>query len=227
MVVEFFEELLGVFADPAEDQAGGELAGFAAAHAIGDGEDEVVGIEEGFAEGVEGAGAVGADFEGEEGVIVGDMAFALSGERAPGDFPDVGVFDFLVGGVGEEGGEFEVDEAESAHLQVVGDVARCGVVVSDAVVGFEFGEEGVGFFARDVGCGAAAVGGDDVVLLGMRLEEFRDVGAVAFFECFEDDDLIGTACVGIGAAEVLVHVAEDVDADEGADAVLEFFHWGY
>ena len=114
----------------------------------------------------------------------------------------------------EDLSEFEVDDAEAAELVVVGDVARLGVEVADAVFALEFGEEFGGFFAGNLVGGFAAVGGDEVEFLGVFFQQAWDVGAAAFFEDFEHLDFLGVALVGVGPAETFVNVAVEINADE-------------
>lgn len=127
------------------------------------------------------------------------------------------------GGHGQDFGEFEVDDAEAAEFVGVGDVSGFGVEVADAVVALEVGEEFVGFFLGDLGCGFSAVGGDEVVFFGVFFEDFGDVGAAAAFEFLEDGDLGGVSFGGAGSAEAFVNVSVEVDSDVGADAVFDGF----
>lgn len=128
-----------------------------------------------------------------------------------------------LGGHGQDFGEFEVDDAKAAEFVGVGDVSGFGVEVADAVVAFEVGEEFVGFFLGDLGCGFSAVGGDEVVFFGVFFEDFGDVGAATAFEFLEDGDLGGVSFGGAGSAEAFVDVSVEVDSDVGADAVFDGF----
>ena len=56
------------------------------------------------------------------------------------------------------------------------------------------------------------------------LQKSGNVGAAALFESLEDTRLILTAFTLLVAPELFVHLSLEVDADVGADAILEVLH---
>ena len=72
--------------------------------------------------------------------------------------------------------------------------------MANSVFPFEFGKKFVGFLLTDLVGGFAAVGGDEVELLGVFFEQLWNVGAAALSEDPENGDLGFVALFGSGAA---------------------------
>ncbi len=123
----------------------------------------------------------------------------------------------------EERGEFEIDDAEPPVGDAVGDVAEIAVLVADAVF-LQFGEDlflALGVERIDA---AAAVGGDDLEVIGFDLDESRDERAAALLQTAQDADLVFEAFAGEVAAKGFVHASIVANAHEGAGGVFDFVH---
>lgn len=92
--------------------------------------------------------------------------------------------------------------------------------MADSESVFEFIEQRFGFFFGDAVGGFAAIGGDEVILFWVELEQARYVRAVALFENFEDVGFVSCPLVGIGATKVFVNPTLPVDSHFGADAIF-------
>ena len=176
--------------------------------------------------GLEPACTARANFEGEAGVIVGVAHGPTFGKGAPGHFPDSAVFPFDAIRFGKEFRKFKVDEAESSKTGTVGDIAGFRVIVAHAILPLKVGEKGIGLGARDLGSGLSAVGGDDVILFRQMLQQTRDIGTATLLKSLEESRFVLTAPALLVAPELLVHMPLEVDADVGANTVLEILHAG-
>ena len=174
--------------------------------------------------GLEFARPLWADFESKAGVIVGVAHDSTFREEGPGNLPDIARCRSGFVGFGKEFSEFKVNKTEAAEARAVGDIAGFGIVMAYTILPFKTGEEGVGLGARDIGRGLSAVGGNDVVLFRSVFQKSGNVGTAALFESLEDARLILTAFTLLVAPEVFVHLPLEVDADVGADTILEVLH---
>ena len=68
--------------------------------------------------------------------------------------------------IGQDLREFEVDQAEAAHLGGIGHVARLGVEVANAVILFQVGEQFIGAFLADLVRQLAATGCSKLNMMG-------------------------------------------------------------
>lgn len=109
---------------------------------------------------------------------------------------EIGSFGF--DGVGEQGCEFEINQAKTAVGLAIGDVAHVRIIMADAK-GFEFGEQFLGAGGVEVFNTRAAVGGDDLWRGGISFQQPRDEGAFALFEMAENADFVFETFLGIGA----------------------------
>ena len=119
--------------------------------------------------------------------------------------------------------EFEIDDAKAAVGLAVGDVARIGIVVANAVL-LDFGEEFLHALVIDAIDARAATGGDEAKLVAIGLEHLGDEIAAALFEVTQDADFVIEAFLGFGAVIDLYHPAIEGQVHCGTKRVFNFQH---
>ncbi len=107
----------------------------------------------------------------------------------------------------------------------VGDIARLGVVVPDAV-GLQFTKKLGPAFVVQVFDPAAATRGHHFQLLRIRLEKTGHERTAARLEIAENANLIGKAFFGLGSAKLFVNAPVVAHANRGAKCILHLLHAG-
>src|ERR1700679_2803919 len=123
----------------------------------------------------------------------------------------------------EDRRELEVDHAEAAVGGPVGDVAQLGVLVADAV-GLKLCVELLLALGINLVDPRAAVGGDDLQLVGEYLDKARHERAAPLLQVAQHAYLLIKALLGHVAPEGLVHPPVEADSNQRTGRVFHFMH---
>jgi hypothetical protein len=123
----------------------------------------------------------------------------------------------------QQGGEFEINDAEAAVGGPVSDVPLGPVLMADAVL-FKLGVEIGHFGPGEVLYPLSAVRGDQEELFGVGLEDAGDEGTFHLFEVAENEELVLEPLLGLVTPENLENPAVVADADLGPAGIFDLFH---
>jgi hypothetical protein len=126
--------------------------------------------------------------------------------------------------LGENRGEFKIDDAKASVTLAIGHVAHVGIVVAHAEL-FEFGEKFGGAFLVKMLDAAAAIRGDDAKFFRTGIEKFRDEVAIARFKKFENAGFIFKPFFGVRAVINFDNTTVDREIHRRTQCVFDLKHF--